>query len=410
VRFCARTGAHQCASARISAHQCASARAPARFSAHLRASARAPARISAHLRASARAPARFCAHLRASARFSALLRASVRICARTGAHRRASVRICARTGAHQCASARISAHQCASARICAHLRTHRRASICARTGAHLCASNTMPPAESVAAAVAVVLVLVLVHAVVAPRAAAKAPARAKAAYRPTRAQKRLHQALTSLLAKVGEAFDARGIQYWPVGGTLLGAVRHGGMIPWDDDIDIGIWARDAGRAEAAIREGLPTAEWREGTHCYKIWRPRAGDGAVVDVFPMAAVPAEQLAGAVDPAEQLAGAWVIAQTNPRGRAAWPREYYTPAEFGRGRRPLAFAGQRLWSIERPCAYLDRIYPGWASKGVDWGGHGPRRRAGGVYRRDPEESRRRCEEAEAPINGRREESAAE
>ena len=50
----------------------------------------------------------------------------------------------------------------------------------------------------------------------------------------------IHSVLLDMMKKFAAYCDAHGLRYYLVGGTLLGAIRHHGFIPWDDDVDIGM--------------------------------------------------------------------------------------------------------------------------------------------------------------------------
>lgn len=58
---------------------------------------------------------------------------------------------------------------------------------------------------------------------------------------------RVWAAQLRLLAAFDEVCRRRGLTYFAGGGTLLGAVRHGGYIPWDDDIDLFMLREDYDR-------------------------------------------------------------------------------------------------------------------------------------------------------------------
>jgi len=70
-------------------------------------------------------------------------------------------------------------------------------------------------------------------------------------------QQQLH--LLKLLITFDKFCRKEHISYWLAYGSCLGAVRHGGFIPWDDDVDIEMLKEDYVKLKNAIKraEGLP---------------------------------------------------------------------------------------------------------------------------------------------------------
>lgn len=72
----------------------------------------------------------------------------------------------------------------------------------------------------------------------------------------------VHQALMAVLAQVDGYFAENGVEYWLDGGALLGLVRNGALIAWDDDIDLAMDRDNFATLERAARSGVPPGlEW-----------------------------------------------------------------------------------------------------------------------------------------------------
>ncbi|MCD8281952.1 MAG: LicD family protein [Prevotella sp.] len=68
----------------------------------------------------------------------------------------------------------------------------------------------------------------------------------------------LHALLLSIAKEFARICAAHGIPYYMLGGTMLGAVRHRGFIPWDDDMDFGVPRVYFDRLTGLLERELPS--------------------------------------------------------------------------------------------------------------------------------------------------------
>lgn len=64
----------------------------------------------------------------------------------------------------------------------------------------------------------------------------------------------LQMRLTEMLDFIDDICKENDIKYWLSSGSCLGAVRHHGFIPWDDDLDIEMLREDYQKFEKVFRE------------------------------------------------------------------------------------------------------------------------------------------------------------
>ncbi len=69
--------------------------------------------------------------------------------------------------------------------------------------------------------------------------------------------RRLQETELELLLEFGRVCEKLGLRYYLTAGTLLGAVRHKGFIPWDDDIDVAMPREDYDRLARCGEQSFP---------------------------------------------------------------------------------------------------------------------------------------------------------
>ena len=182
--------------------------------------------------------------------------------------------------------------------------------------------------------------------------------------------------LNDLLDFVVKKLDENNIKYWLEGGSLLGAIRHGDIIPWDNDIDIGVMDNDFEKVKNLFKNS--TYKNKKINKYFKDYGIN-GTGNLIpirqDLIPIISfektsaalqISYKDINGNIDiiSYKSFDNKYAYASRNMRG--IWKGEYFKKDELF----PLKlhkFGNRQLYIPQKPCKYLDRVYNEWEKYGI-------------------------------------------
>ena len=85
-----------------------------------------------------------------------------------------------------------------------------------------------------------------------------------------------HKILTNILREFDNICRTNELEYWCVGGTLIGTVRHKGWIPHDGDIDIAMLESDYKKLQNIVQKNLSKDYWFQDKTTDKYYRSDIG--------------------------------------------------------------------------------------------------------------------------------------
>jgi phosphorylcholine metabolism protein LicD len=82
--------------------------------------------------------------------------------------------------------------------------------------------------------------------------------------------------MTNMLREFNRICRKHNLKYWCIGGTLIGALRHNGWVPWDGDVDIGMLKEDYIKLNDLLKNELPKDMWFQDKNNDKYYKSDIG--------------------------------------------------------------------------------------------------------------------------------------